>query len=327
MKSKVLHSPKALGFGTSIVLLLLVPVFVKNPYFIHIFILAGVNVILASSLRLVDTSGQLSFGHIGFMAVGAYASALLVTKAGLSTWSALPLSGLTAAFFSLLIGYPIARAKAFYFAMGTFFFSAIIVLLLEGFRGFTGGTTGITNMPRPHTITMPGVFSIEFVSKVPCYYYVLFLASISLTIMYLVEKSRVGMAWKAIQQADFVAASLGINVTKYRILALATGCFFAGIAGAFYAHYLTSINPSGFNLFYMFYVLAYMVVGGKREFIGPIIGAVILTFIPELFAMLKQYQPFIFAAVLGLTAILLPDGLISLPVLIGRRLKRGREHA
>ena len=318
MKFKMPNPARSLGYGGSILLLLLVPLFVRNPYFVHIFILAGVNVILANSLRLIDTSGQLSFGHIGFMAIGAYTSALLVTKADFSTWAALPLGGLMAAFFSLLIGYPIARARAFYFAMGTFFFSAIIVLLLEGFRGFTGGTTGITNMPRPHTIAIPGLFSIEFISKVPCYYYVLFLALISLFIMYLVEHSRVGMAWKAIQQADFVAASMGINVTKYRILALATGCFFAGIAGAFYAHYITSINPSTFNLFYMFYVLAYMVVGGKKNFIGPIIGAVILTFIPELFAMLKQYQPFVFAGVLGLTAILLPDGFVSLPGLIGR---------
>jgi len=310
-----------------LLLSLAVPLLVKNPYYIHIFILAGINIILASSLRLIDISGQLSFGHIGFMAIGAYTSALLVTKVGFSTWVALPLGGLMAAFFSLLIGYPIARAKAFYFAMGTFFFSAIIVLLLEGFRCLTGGTTGITNMPRPGAITIPGLFSIQFISKVPCYYYIVVLASVSLSIMYVVERSRIGMALKAIEQADLVAASIGVNVVKYKMLALGVGCFFSGIAGAFYAHYITSINPSTFNLFYMFYVLAYMVVGGKKRFIGPIIGALILTFIPELFAMLKQYQPFIFAGVLGVTAIFLPDGLAGLFEGIGQAIKRGRANA
>jgi branched-chain amino acid transport system permease protein len=232
-----------------------------------------------------------------------------------------------AALCSLLIGYPIARSKAFYFSMGTFFFSAIIILLIEGFRDFTGGTTGITNMPRPDSIVFPGLFHIEFHSKQANYYYVLILALICLTIMYLVEHSRIGMAWKAIQQADFVAAGVGISVTKYRVMALATGCFFAGIAGGFYAHYLTAIDPSSFNLFYMFYVLAYMVVGGKQKFIGPIIGAVILTLIPELLAMLKQYEPFIFAGVLGLTAIFLPEGLVGLRRVIRSVFRRGGANA
>jgi branched-chain amino acid transport system permease protein len=304
---------KPLGYSVLLILLLLVPLFVTQSYILHILILVGINIILASSLRLIATSGQLSLGHGGMVTVGAYTSALLVMKLGFSTWAALPLGGLAAWVIALIVGYPFVRLKGIYFAMITVFLAEVISLVTLEWTGLTGGSMGIFNIPHPNPIIIPGLGGVYFTSRVDFYYFALVLVLVTLLILYAIERSRINVTLLSISQAESLAESIGVNTPRFKVIAFSLGCFFAGIAGAFYAHYLTVLTPTAFGFFFSIYIVIYMIVGGMRRFSGPILGAIILTLIPEFVRGLKEYQPFLFAAVLIIVIFFMPEGLVGLP--------------
>jgi branched-chain amino acid transport system permease protein len=283
-----------------------------------------INIILASSLRAIATTGQMSLAHAGFMAIGAYTSALLVMKLGLSFWVALPLGGIASAVIALLVGYPFVRVKRVYFAMLTLFLGAVIRLIIMEWRNLTRGSSGLLNIPPPNSLNFFGLYNIVFDSKVPYYYLILVLMLITLLFLYRIDSSRVGRTLLAIQQDDSVAESIGINVTNFKVIAWCVGCFFAGIVGAFYAHFIKTLTPDSFGVLQAIYVIVYMVVGGRRRFYGAILGAFILTLLPEFFRILKEYQPFVFVGILLIITFFLPGGLADLPKLgasLVRRLK------
>jgi len=280
-----------------------------------------INVVLASSLRLINLSGQMSLAHGGMMTIGAYTSTLLVMKLGLSSWAALPLAGLAAAFVASLVGFPFVRLKGIYFSIVTIFFSEMVVLTAQQWQGLTGGSTGIFNIPRPNPIDIPRILTIAFSSKGDFYYLALVLMLISLLILYAVENSRIGLTFQGIQQTDSLAESVGINTIGYKVLAFSIGSFFAGITGGFYSHYISAISPDAFSFLFTIYILVYMTVGGEKRFIGPILGAVVLTLLPEFLRPLKAFVPFFFAAVLIAVIFFMPEGMAGLP----ERTKRGIE--
>jgi len=320
--SKGARLVKPASYTALVVLLFLVPLFVKGAYFLHILIMAGIAIILTSSLRTIATTGQISLAHAGFMAIGAYTSALLVMKLNFSYWVALPLGGIAAALLALLVGYPFVRVKRVYFAMLTLFMGAIIRLTIMEWRGLTGGTSGLLGIPPPNSIVIPGFLNIAFDSKVPYYYLILALVLISLLFLHRIDSSCVGRTLLAIQQGDFVAESVGINVTRFKVFALCVGCFFAGITGSFYAHFIKVLTPDSFGVLQAIYLVVYMVVGGRRRFYGAILGAFILTLLPEFFRILREYQPFVFIGILLVIIFLLPDGLVSLPEAVKSRIKK-----
>jgi branched-chain amino acid transport system permease protein len=323
--SKAPQLVKPASYTALVVFLFLIPLFVKGAYSLHILIMAGITVILTSSLRTIATTGQISLAHAGFMAIGAYTSALLVMKLGLSFWASFPIGGIAAALLALLVGYPFVRVKRVYFAMLTLFMGAIIRLIIMEWRGLTSGTSGLLNIPPPNSIVIPGLLNITFDSKVPYYYLILALVLISLLFLYRIDSSRVGRILLAIQQGDYVAESVGIGVNNFKVLALCVGCFFAGIAGSFYAHYIKVLTPDSFGVLQAIYIIVYMVVGGRKRFYGAILGAFILTLLPEFFRVLKEYQPFVFVGILLVTIFLLPDGLVGLPDAVKPCIKRLRK--
>jgi branched-chain amino acid transport system permease protein len=132
-------------------------------------------------------------------------------------------------------------------------------------------------------------------------------------VLYRLERTRVGLIWGSIREADSLSESIGINITNYKVLAFAIGCFFAGLAGAFWAHYLHMVSPGSFSLFMSINILVFMIVGGAGKFAGPILGAVLLTIVPEASRAVKEYEPIVFGAVLVLVMFLIPEGLIDLP--------------
>jgi len=314
---------KALGLAALIIVLCALPSFVTGVYLAHVLITIGINIVLAASLRFIATSGQLSLAHAGMMSVGAYTSALLAVKAGLSFWLAMPLGGLSAMVLAILVGIPFVRLRGIYFTMVTLFLSEFIRLIVQEWKRLTGGASGILDIPRPGAFVIPGLLNIDFSIKAHYYYLILFLALVSLLILYALEHSRIGTTLFSVQQSDSLAESLGVDTAGYRILAFGIGCFFAGIVGAFYGHYYTGINPDSFGYLGGIYVLMYMVVGGIRRFPGPIIGAVILTVVPELSSGLQEYEPFVFAAILLIIIFFLREGVVSLP----ERIRKVRKEA
>ena len=174
----------------------------------------------------------------------------------------------------------------------------MVVLTAQQWQSLTGGAAGIFDIPRPNPVSLFGMFRVDFSSKVEFYYLALALMLISLIILYAVEKSRIGMVLRGVQQADSLAESVGIDTTGFKVLAFTVGSFFPGVLGAFYSHYISAVNPDTFAFLFTIYILIYMTVGGEKGSFGPILGAAVLTILPEVSRPLKAFEPFVFAAVL-----------------------------
>lgn len=309
VKSKL---TKPVGLASLVILLFLLPVFIKQPYYIHIFIVTMLYIIVVSSLRTVALSGQVSIGHAAFMGIGAYFSGVVSKELGLTPWLTIPLGGLAAMIIAILMGYPFTRVRAIYFSMVSLFGGMVIVSLIRVAQKWTGAA-GLAGIPPLSPINIPGVINIVFLGqKVPYYYFTLLLTIVCLLVLYRIEHSRTGMTWKAIAQSHLVASSVGINEAGFRVLALAVGCFFAGIAGASYAHYNLVLTPSTFSFFPSIFLVMYMLVGGRERFAGPIIGTAILVMVPELFRWLKEFTPFVLGAIMVIVVFLMPQGIAGL---------------
>jgi branched-chain amino acid transport system permease protein len=306
---------KSFGIVALIVFLFCVPLVLKNIYWLHILCLACINVLMASSLRTINLTGELSLGQVGFMLIGAYSSALLSMRMGVSVWLAMLLGGLLAAAVALVLGYPILRTKGVYFSVLTFLVAEIFRLSMWYTPSLSGGPAGLSKIPPPSAINILGITTLAFATKSAYYYLLLVIVLISLVILFRIERS-LGFTWMSIRQNDSLAESVGINVMGYKLIAFVVGCFFAGIAGALFAHFmhlLTTDVTAMFGMLMSIYVVIYMVVGGQASFAGPIVGAVVLTLVPEFARPLKEYQPIIFGALVIFIIFFMRQGLIGLP--------------
>jgi branched-chain amino acid transport system permease protein len=302
---------RAVMLGGLVVILALIPLIVKSPYLLHVFILVFVYVIATCSLRTIAISGQMSLGHAGFMGIGAYTSAILAVELGWTPWLTMPLGALAAMVIAIVVGYPFSRLRTFYFSMVSLFFGIGILAVNTIFSRFTGGYYGLA-----------GISALFSRSKAPYYFFFLGLTALSLVVLHRFESCRIGTCLKAVAQSNAVAASVGIDDAGYRVLALAVGCFIAGLAGAGYAHYNLVLSQSTFDLLASINLMVYMIVGGMGSFAGPIVGATVLVIIPELFRGLKMFTPYVFAGVVILVIFLIPQGLVGLYQKIGFRFKK-----
>ena len=282
--------------------LTLLPLILDSPYTLHILILTFVYIVASVSLRSILISGQFPLAHGAFMGLGAYLSGMASKWMGLSPWLTIPSAALIVAGIGILIGYPFSRLRAFYYAMGSLFFGIGILLIIYAGGRWTGGYSGLM-----------GIRPIFMGSKIPYYYFFLGLTLVCLIAMYRFEFSRIGTNLKAIAQSHEVASSVGINESRYRIMAVGFGCFFVGLIGAAYAHYNLVISPTSFNLSATLWLVMYVLIGGTDNFKGPIIGTAVLLLIPEFFRDLKLYLPYLSAGILLFVVYLFPKGLVSLP--------------
>ncbi len=279
-----------------------------SVYFMNTMIGVFIWIIVASSLRLLNLSGQGSIGHAAFMAIGAYTSAILAKFLGWSPWITMPIGVLTTVIVAFLVGIPFTRVRGIYFTMVSLFFGIGVLAVDQVFNKYTGGYSGI--------ISIPHLFAYN---KTPYYYFCLALLVICLGIMYRLEHSRIGLTWKAVAQSYAVASSIGIDEVRQRILCLVVSACFAGIAGVAYAHYYALLTTETFSFNQSITVFVYMTVGGAGLFAGPIAGTAVLLIIPELLRDLKEYVPFIYAGILLIVLFLMPQGLAGLPDQFRRR--------
>jgi branched-chain amino acid transport system permease protein len=303
---------KPIGYFILIILLHLLPLFITKPYYLHIFIITLLYIIVVSSLRMIALSGQVSVAHAAFMGIGGYFSGVFSKELSLTPWLTIPLGGVAAMVIAVLIGYPFTRVRAIYFSMVSLLGGIAIVNIIRVAQKWTGAA-GLAGIPPLSPINIPGLISITFLGqKVPYYYFTLALTLVSLLVLYRIENCRIGMTWKAIAQSYLVASSVGINEAAFRVLALAIGCFFAGIAGAGYAHYNLVLTPNTFSFLPSIFMVMYMLVGGRDKFSGPIIGTAVLVMIPELLRGLKMFAPLILGAIMLIVVFLMPQGIAGL---------------
>lgn len=296
-------------YGLGILLCLTIPSITRDPYFVHIIILIMIYVSLALSLNLLMITGQVSIAHAAFMGIGAYTSALLVMRLNFPFWLALPLSGLVTAIISLFIGLLTLKMKGIFFALATFAFNEILRMIFIGWKDLFGGANGITDIPPPGPITVPGILTLNFDSKFDYFYLVACFMIITVFIIVRIFRSRIGLILRAIEEGDLLTECLGLSIMRFKIIAFVLSSFIAGVAGCLYAHYLHYICPQDFSFWVSVDVIIFTVVGGVGSILGPMITCVILTIIPEFLRFTVEYQTLIFGFVLILALLLMPQGI------------------
>ncbi len=302
---KMKKKPHSITAGILLVTVLL-PLVITDDYVLRILIMSGIFVMLTLSLNLVTGfTGQFCLGWAAFYGIGAYTSALLTMKAGLSFWLAMPLGGLMAALFGLLLGLPTMRLKEIYLAITTLGFGEIIRLIMLNWTDLTRGSMGLPGIPAP------SILSYEISSNQAYYYFILVLVLITVAAMRRLIDSRTGRALIAIREDELAAKSMGIDVTAYKMLAFAVGAFFAGLAGSFYAHYTSFIDPHTFSFTESIAILAMAVLGGLGSINGSILGAVILTVVPELLRGIAEYRLIVFGLIMMAVMLLRPQGIFG----------------
>ena len=307
---------KSLGIVVLSAVIIASPVALNSVYWTSVLIILWINILMVSSLRTIRLLGHISLGHVGFSLIGAYGSALLVMRLGLSFWIGLFLGGLLSAGVALALAYPFLRVKGPYFALLTLLTAETFRLITWHWPSLTGGFWGLLKIPSPDPVTIPVIGRITFDSVNSYYYLSAVIVTLSLFVLYLFERSRLGFKWRAIQDTEALAQSVGMNVMWYKALNFAIACFFAGLAGALFAHYQHALSPdftARFGVLMSIYLLVYMVVGGDAKFTGPIVGTVVLTIVSETSRKLGEYQPMLIGAIAILFVLLMPEGLIGLP--------------
>jgi branched-chain amino acid transport system permease protein len=317
-------SSQWLMIAAAILVMIAVPMITRNSYLLHVLILTMVFGIFASAWNLVSGfAGLKTFGHHAFFGIGAYASALISIKAGLSPWLTIWIGALIAAGAGLFIGLPILRIKSMpHVAIVTLGFAEIVRIVISNLQSITRGELGLWGIRPFEGFTLPAIGKVSFTpaDKVPYYYLILLLLIASTGVIAWLMRSRTGLAIIAMREAEDAAESLGVNLTRQKLLVFAISAFLVGVAGAFYGHYVSILTPSaavGIDL--MILVIAMTLVGGLGTFSGPLIGALILTGMVEWLRDIGQYRLLVYGAMIILIVMFLPKGLTTLvPALRGR---------
>nr|WP_249817194.1 high-affinity branched-chain amino acid ABC transporter permease LivM [Bradyrhizobium sp. 132] len=304
---------------------LLVPViFYDQRYILDLAILVLTYVMLGWGLNVVvGLAGLLDLGYVAFYAVGAYSYALLATNFGWSFWVCLPLAGILAAFWGVLLGFPVLRLRGDYLAIVTLAFGEIIRLVIINWQDLTGGPNGVSSIPRPSFFGIPldnsdnglaAKLGIEYSPThriVFLFYLILALALLTNWVTIRLRRLPIGRAWEALREDEVACRALGINTTTTKLTAFATGAMFGGFAGAFFATRQGFISPESFTFQESALVLAIVVLGGMGSQLGVALAALAMIGGFELFRGLENYRMLVFGMAMVLIMIWRPRGLIG----------------
>jgi branched-chain amino acid transport system permease protein len=297
---------------------LALPLIIRDRYFQHLLVLSGIFIILTSSWNLLaGYTGLLNLGHAAFFGIGGYSSALLALKLGISPWIGLPLGGVIASIFGVLLGIPSLRLSGPYLAITTIGFSEILRLVAMNWVDLTRGSLGLYGIPPLTAFRFSDRFSIKFVSEQNFYYVVVVFAALTVILMKRLIDSEFGISLKSMREDETGAESIGIDASRYKMTVFMISAFLAGFAGALYAHYIRLISPEMLALGETFTVLTMAVVGGLGTLFGPVVGAVLLTFLSEGLRFLEDFVKMdirfvIYGALLMLTVLFMRNGIVGL---------------
>jgi branched-chain amino acid transport system permease protein len=298
--------------------------FYSNRYVLDLGILVLTYVMLGWGLNVVvGLAGLLDLGYVAFYAVGAYTYALLGTQFGWSFWVCLPLAGLFAACWGVMLGFPVLRLRGDYLAIVTLAFGEIIRLVIINWQSLTNGPNGISGIPRPSFFGLPfdsevggfaSVFGLEFspVHRIIFLFYVILaLALITNYVTMRLRRLPIGRAWEALREDEIACRSLGINTTHTKLTAFAIGAAFAGFAGSFFATRQGFISPESFVFMESALVLAIVVLGGMGSQLGVAIAAFVMIGSFELFREFAQFRMVVFGGAMVAIMVWRPRGLIA----------------
>lgn len=293
---------------------LVFPLLVRSEYILNVAVLCGIYIILTSSLNITNGyTGLFSFGHAAFYGIGAYTAAILATRLGWSFTLTLPAAGLVAGLIGAALALITLRLSGIFLALVTIGFQEITFLVTLNWIGLTRGPMGIPGVPPP------ALGGFELRGNIGFYYLILALDVLTLFVLARVVTSRVGRAFVAIREDELAAQASGLPTFKLKVLAFVIATFFAGLAGAFFAHHARFVSADSFRLDETFVILTMLVVGGLGSFLGPIIGAVALVVLPEISRFLAEYRGVVYGLVLIAVILFRPEGVAGVPGIIQPR--------
>jgi branched-chain amino acid transport system permease protein len=295
-------------------------------YHIDLGTLVLTYVMLGWGLNIVvGLAGLLDLGYVAFYAVGAYTYALSAQYLGFGFWQALPLAGLMAGIFGVLLGFPVLRLRGDYLAIVTLAFGEIIRIILLNWTSLTGGPNGMSGVPRPTFFGLtfsagggPGTFSHFFGIEpntlhriIFLYYIILVLALFTNWVAIRLRRMPIGRAWEALREDEIACRSLGLNVTVTKLTAFALGATLAGFAGAFFATRQAFISPESFTFIESALILAIVVLGGLGSQLGVAVAALVMIGGFEVFRGLDEYRMLVFGVVMVAIMVARPRGLVG----------------
>jgi branched-chain amino acid transport system permease protein len=275
-----------------------------SGYTVTVLITIGIYVILALSLNIITGyAGQISLGHAAFMGIGAYASALLYTKAGLSFWLCFPFAGLVAGLVGAILAIPCLRVREDFLAITTMGINFVVeaVFLYIPFFGAGMGIGGIDP---------PRLFGREL-TKPEFLFLIVGVILVVIAVDRWLIRSWVGLAWSAVREDEGAASAMGIDVVRFKVLALTLGSAGAGLAGSLYAHFLTFIMPVNFSFGQSMVILSMVVFGGIGTLRGTLFGAIVLGALPEVSRPVMEYRTLLYGVLLLLLMRFQPEGILG----------------
>jgi len=293
-----------------LVLLFGVIPFISSEYNLYILNTIGIYAIAAIGLNLlIGYTGQISLGHGAFFGVGAYAAAILATRAGFPFWAAVPAAGLVSAAVGMIVGLPSARLKHLYLCIATLAGQFIIEYVFVQWEGLTGGAEGIS-------VVGATLFGLDLGND-RIFYFVIFICLVVMTwIAVNLVRTRFGRAFIAIRDNDRAAEGMGIPIFRYKLLSFGISSYYAGFAGALFAYYMMSITPEPFNLWLSIIFVAMIIIGGLGSIPGSVFGAIFIVILEEVLSHATEYFMNISATGIGITIAPLREFVFGLVIVL-----------
>ncbi len=297
---------------------LIIPVLVRNNYHLMVLNIAALNIVVVIGLNLLmGYAGQISLGHAAFFGLGAYLSAILTKTCGFPILPTLVLAIVMTGAIAYIIGIPTLKLEGHYLVMATLGFNVIVYIIMIQLDRVTGGPSGFAGIP--HLRVGSYVFNSD--QRV---YYLFWPVSIAVLVLALnLIHSRVGRAMSALSHNEIAARCSGIDTESYKVKIFVMSAAFASLAGSLYAHYISFISPGTFSFFYSIQVATMVLVGGIGSLWGSVLGALLLTALPEFLHAVKEYNVLIYGLILMGVLLFFPKGLF--PAFVGL-LSRRRGH-
>jgi branched-chain amino acid transport system permease protein len=323
-------SPSDLGWGQlgltprrlaglallALVYLVALPVwFAGSNYVLGVLTNASILAFISLGVWVTFAIGRINISQGAFALIGGYTAAILSTRHGVSFWLCLPLAGLVAAAVGTITGIAILRLRGVYFAMITLSLTEAVRLAFLNGGAFTQGASGIVNIPRPDALEAFGLTIIPAFGggdPLPYYFLAATLLILGLLAVWRLTTSRLGWVFRSMRQNEELAASIGINVAKYRVIAYGFSCFLGGVGGAFFAAFHQNIYPATYSVTDSVNFMLYCFLGGLDFVFGPVVGAFLLVISFELLHDLQQYQALIYGILMISCILWLPNGILSL---------------
>ncbi|MEJ7668685.1 MAG: branched-chain amino acid ABC transporter permease [Casimicrobiaceae bacterium] len=297
---------KKAALVVAIVAFALLPLLLKS-YGVYLMTLFCVYLMATFGLNLtVGYAGQMSLGQAAFLGIGAYIAAIAL-KAGLPFLLVLPIAVLACFGVGLALGFPALRVQHHYLAFATLGFNVLVFLIMRNEEKITGGTFGISGIPRP------SLFGYSFDGALPFFWFTLVFTVALAALLWWLLRSPWGRAFAALRDNPIRAESLGVNITAYTLLAFAIGAACAGIGGVFFAALVQFIEPAPFHFSTSLLMLLAVIVGGSGRFFGPVLGTVVIVLLPEWLRFMQNWYLALFGFAIVALMIWLPGGILSIP--------------